>query len=151
MIGESFVEKCGRNYGELYAALEHNGTVHDIIENDSEVEFKFNQKNIELIAKYLKPQTSGAGISPFSNRNLPKRKGKYYISDSDLEEYRSIISRINGDNLLVISHITSRFLNDILSKNTYYKNISVSADMKKKCLKERNIYIVLAQKRGINI
>ena len=65
-----------RNYEVLYSNLEKEGTIKDIHDTDGEVEFKFDAKNIDLIAKHLKPRTSGAGISPFSTKNLPKQNMK---------------------------------------------------------------------------
>ena len=124
-----------RDYGTLYSLLEKNNTVFDIMENDLEIEFKFHSKDIELIAKYLKPQTSGADISPFSTRNLPK--SSYTIPNEEIEEYKKIINSVSKDDKLLISHITNEFLNNILAKDKLYKtlNISMKSDMRKKMLK----------------
>ena len=94
-----------------------------------------NTKDIELIAKYLKPQTSGADISPFSTRNLPK--SSYTIPNEEIEEYKKIINSVSKDDKLLISHITNEFLNNILAKDKLYKtlNISMKSDMRKKMLK----------------
>lgn len=130
-------ELCGIEdriqYDELYSLLEQQGKIWDIVENDKEIEFKFSAKDIELIAKYLKPQTGGANISPFSSRNLPKRK--YDISSTDLQEYRKIINKIPKGNILIIKNLTSQFLSDILKKDKAYRRVDVNADMKKKMLK----------------
>ena len=124
-----------RDYGTLYSLLEKDNTVFDIMENDLEIEFKFHSKDIELIAKYLKPQTSGADISPFSTRNLPK--SSYTIPNEEIEEYKKIINSVSKDDKLLISHITNEFLNNILAKDKLYKtlNISMKSDMRKKMLK----------------
>lgn len=124
-----------RDYGTLYSLLEKDGTVFDIMENDLEIEFKFHAKDIELIAKYLKPQTSGADISPFSTRNLPK--SSYTIPNEEIEEYKKIINSVSKYDKLLISHITNEFLNNILAKDKLYKtlNISMKSDMRKKMLK----------------
>lgn len=130
-------ELCGIEdriqYDELYSLLEQQGKIWDIVENDKEIEFKFSAKDIELIAKYLKPQTGGANISPFSSRNLPKRK--YDIGSMDLQEYRKIINKIPKGNILIIKNLTSQFLSDILKKDKAYRRVDVNADMKKKMLK----------------
>lgn len=120
-------------YEELYMLLEQNGKIWDIVENDKEIEFKFSAKDIELIAKYLKPYTGGSGISPFSTKNLPKRK--YEIDNDDLREYKNIISKIPEGKLLIVHRVTERFLNDILPKNKAYRRVDIKADMKKKMLK----------------
>lgn len=124
-----------RDYGTLYSLLEKDNTVFDIMENDLEIEFKFHAKDIELIAKYLKPQTSGADISPFSTRNLPK--SSYTIPNEEIEEYKKIINSVSKYDKLLISHITNEFLNNILAKDKLYKtlNISMKSDMRKKMLK----------------
>ena len=124
-----------RDYGTLYSLLEKDGTVFDIMENDLEIEFKFHAKDIKLIAKYLKPQTSGADISPFSTRNLPK--SSYTIPNEEIEEYKKITNSVSKYDKLLISHITNEFLNNILAKDKLYKtlNISMKSDMRKKMLK----------------
>lgn len=122
-----------RDYGTLYSILNKDKTVFDIMENDEEIEFKFNAKNIELIAKYMKPQTSGADISPFSTRNLPKLS--YTIPNEDLRDYLEITNRIPKEDKWLISRITNEFMNNILSKNTLYKTITMKTDMRKKMLK----------------
>ena len=122
-----------RDYGTLYSILNKDKTVFDIMENDEEIEFKFNAKNIELIAKYMKPQTSGADISPFSTRNLLKLS--YTIPNEDLRDYLEITNRIPKEDKWLISRITNEFMNNILSKNTLYKTITMKTDMRKKMLK----------------
>lgn len=128
-------EDKSRDYKSLYQILNEDKTVFDIVETDEEVEFKFNAKNIELIAKYLKPQTSGADISPFSSKNLPK--SSYTIPKDDLEEYLEITNSIPQSDKLLIGHITKRFMDDILLKDKLYKTINMKTDMRKKCLKNK--------------
>lgn len=124
-------------YETLYQLLEKDKTIYDIMENDEEIEFKFNSKNIELISKYLKPQTSGSGISPFSSKNLPKVKYNA-ISDVQMREYKDITDLVSKDNLLLISQITNRFLTDILANKKAYKSKNIKSDMKEKMLKGKN-------------
>lgn len=124
-------------YETLYQLLEKDKTIYDIMENDEEIEFKFNSKNIELISKYLKPQTSGSGISPFSSKNLPKVEYNA-ISDVQMREYKDITDLVSKDNLLLISQITNRFLTDILANKKAYKSKNIKSDMKEKMLKGKN-------------
>lgn len=124
-------------YETLYQLLEKDKTIYDIMENDEEIEFKFNAKHIGLIAKYLKPQTSGSGISPFSSKNLPKVKYNA-ISDVQIREYKDITDLVGKDNLLLISQITSRFLTDILANKKAYKSKNIKSDMKAKMLKGKD-------------
>lgn len=125
-----------RDYDALYSILNKNKTVFDIVENDEEIEFKFNAKNIELIAKHLKPQTSGADISPFSTRNLPR--ASYTIPAEDLEEYSKITKDIPKSEALKVGQITKQFMDDILAKDKLYRTVPMNTDMKKKCLKGKN-------------
>lgn len=105
------------------------------MENDKEIEFKFHAKNLEFVTEFLKPQINGAGISPFSTKNLPK--GNYAIPTADLNEYKEIIDSVMQDDKLKIHHITNEFLRDILAKKPLYRTKNISADMKKKMLKSK--------------
>lgn len=126
-------EENYRNYDALYSALNKSKIVFDIMENDEEIEFKFNAKNIELVAKYMKPLTSGADISPFSSKNLPK--ASYTIPDDELKEYLKITSEIPRENKLQISILTKEFMTNILSKDKLYKTVLMRTHMRQKCLK----------------
>lgn len=121
------------DYEKLYELLEQEGTIKNISENDKEIEFMFNAKNIEFIAKFLKPHVSGSNISPYSTRNLPKKK--YTIPNDDLLKYKKITESISKDNILLISQITRRFFSDYLAKKSLYKRKDFNKDMKLKMLK----------------
>ena len=121
------------DYEELYRKLEKENTVFDIVENDSEIEFKFNAKNIEYIMQYLNPKTSGCNISPFSTRNLPK--SDYKIPDEDLVAYNRIVAEKYSERLLDIRYITNNFLKSISNKQCNEEKIK--ADMKLKCMKPK--------------
>lgn len=120
-------------YKMLYEALHFEGTIKEIKENDEEIEFKFHSKNINLIAEYLKPQTGGSDISPFSTRNLPK--SNYTIPLEDLQEYKDVVSDISRDDILIISQITKRFIGNILAKSKQYRSKNIKAEMRKSMLK----------------
>ena len=121
------------DYEELYRKLEKENTVFDIVENDSEIEFKFNAKNIEYIMQYLNPKTSGCNISPFSARNFPK--SDYKIPDEDLVAYNKIMAEKYSERFLDIRHITNNFLKSISNKQCNEEKIK--ADMKLKCMKPK--------------
>ena len=82
-------------YEELYKALEDEGTVRSIMENDKEIEFKFHARKLEYIALFLKPAIAGADISPFSTKNLPKCD--YTIPEGDLAEYNAILDSMDNN------------------------------------------------------
>lgn len=121
------------SFEELYNALLKEGTIKDIKEYDEEIEFKFNAKDIELIAKYLKPQTGGSDISPFSTKNLPKQN--YVIPDEDLAEYQDAIKDVAKEDILIISHITRSFISNKLAKSKLYKSKDIKSEMRKSMLK----------------
>lgn len=130
------LEKYGTpcSYKQLFEDLENNAVVFDIYESDSECCWKFHAKHIDLIAKYIKPQTSGANISPFSTKNLPKKK--YYISLEELAFYRQIIGEVNLDDKLVIAKITTAFITQIIPKNhKEYAKTDMKTLMKQTMLK----------------
>ena len=104
--------------------------------NDKEMEFMFHSKYMELLETYLKPQVSGASISPFSRRKLPQNKD-YVIPELDLLMYKNLIANVPQENKLAISRITRAFISTILPKNKEYKKLDLKADMKLKMLKER--------------
>lgn len=89
--------------------------------------------NIEYISKYLKPQTSGSGISPFSTKNLPK--SNYKIPDEDLDTYKNIVSNFYSESILDLTHNTNNFIKSLATKRNPIEKIR--ADMKLKCLKTK--------------
>ena len=125
------------DYNSMYRELANKGIVFDVEEADNEVTFKFKARSIEEIADLLKAKTAGAKISPFSVRNLPKTK--YDIPLEDLAEYKEITVQIPRDKLLGISHITNRFINDVVAKTL------------KKTLKRMDITDVKADMRFVGL
>lgn len=122
-------------YEELYKALEDEGTVRSIMENDKEIEFKFHARKLEYIALFLKPAIAGADISPFSTKNLPKCD--YPIPEEDLAEYNAILDSMDSKDYLLVSRVTDAFLTNKLQKSQQYRTIDLKKDMKKKCLKTK--------------
>ena len=105
--------------------------IFDIEETDSEVLFKFKYVNSDIIIPLLKPRTSGAGISPYSVKNLPK--SSYTIPDEDLVLYKNTVAKIPPERILTITHSTNNFIKSLATKKNPMENIK--ADMRKKCLK----------------
>lgn len=146
------IDYCDYDY--LYRALYNQGTILYIMENDEEIEFRFYSKYIDLISKYLQPQTSGASIDPFSIKNLPK--SNYKIPLSDIETYKNII--VSVENKLLISRITQDFIGKIIGKDAKFKEKNMSQEMKKQMLRGKEFihsngywkqYIIYLQE-GIN-
>ena len=106
--------------------------IFNIEESDSEVLFCFKYVNSDKIIPLLKPKTSGANISPFSSKNLPKNKD-YKIPDEDLIAYKNIVAKIPPERILTITHTTNNFLKSLATKRNPIENIKT--DMKLKGLK----------------
>lgn len=101
-------------------------------ESDEEVEFRFKAKDIEPIAELLKAKTSGANISPFSTKNLPKANVE--IPTEEIERYKAITAEVQKEDLLIIHRITTDFLYNILAKKHKKlgnKKFDVMIDMRK--------------------
>lgn len=97
-------------------------------ETDEEVAFLFPSTEIDKVAKLLKAKTSGASISPFSKRNLPKSTVK--IPDDEMAKYKKVTSRLNRGDTLVIKNINSSFMNDVLAKKLREKGKRKPFDFK---------------------
>lgn len=123
-----YIPSIGRSRNIRRAMDEAEIEYIDYFENDIEGEFKFQAKDMKVVAELLKAKTAGSSISPFSYKNLPK--SDYYIEN--LEEYKEIINRVPKGDLLIIHRITKRFMNNILQKK--YRRIDIESDMKKKCM-----------------
>ena len=116
--------KRGHNY--LKEIESRSVPYTNYIETDEEVSFNIKAKNLDDIADILKIRTSGASISPFSSKNLPKAKVE--IPSDKIEEYKKITSRVDKSNLLLISKLNSAFLEFVLEKK--YKENDKSFDYK---------------------
>lgn len=114
--------------------MESSNIIFNIEETDEEVIFRYHSKHMGQLEKYLKPKTSGADISPFSSRNLPKVK--YTIPDKDLVAYKEIVSKIPKNELISIVHMTKKFLETYAKKNL--KGVDIKADMALKGLKGKD-------------
>ena len=110
---------------------------------DGEAYFEFKADMIDYIAKLVGAKTSGASISPFSSKNLPKEP--YKIPEKDLKLYKEAIKGfpvktvvINGKERtmvdgLLINRLTSGFDEVIIKSKP--KKFDINKDRKTKCLK----------------
>lgn len=120
----------GRN---IIRSIESEGLKETIIhleETDSEVIFRFKDKDMKTLEKFLKPINSGAKIGPFSQKNLPKVP--YFIPKEALNEYKIVILPL-GDNYLKAAQLTISYINSLATKKNPIKNIK--ADMRLRGLK----------------
>lgn len=121
------------DYDSFYKDQELNKIIFDITESDEEVIFKFHVDKMDQLEKYLKPRTSGADISPFSTKNLPK--SDYKIPDEDFIAYKNIVEKIPKEQFLSLTHSTNHFLQSLATKKNPWENIK--ADMRLKCMKSK--------------
>ena len=121
------------DHKQFNSDIKNSKFIFDILETNSEVMFKFYEKNSDKIIPLLKPKTSGADISPFSSKNLPKIE--YLIPKDELREYEDIIAPLKEDGkLLALSKLTQNYIK-LLSKKRLYRGVDMKTYMRKKMLK----------------
>jgi len=134
---EAYIPKIlrGRNYTKQLKDV-----IFDMVDNDTEVTFKFKRSDFDSVAKILKPKTSGSSIGPYSSRNLPKEK--YEIPHEEIAKYKDITRKVPKEKISTLGHITKRFLRDSIPElyrreNKTRKKIEFDTkeDMKKSGLK----------------
>ena len=138
---QAYIPSIGRGHNILKNLEEiDKSLIFDIEETDSEILFKFKYINSDSIIPLLKPKISGANISPFSLKNLPRNKD-FKIPDDKLTQYKQIVSKIPPEKLLTIGKITNSFLQTLVTKKNTWENIK--SDMRLKCVKGKEyIYII---------
>lgn len=125
------------DYNTLYQDM--SDLLFDIYETDIEVVFKIKDKNLGKIISYLKPQTSGASISPVSPKNLSiGNDNKYQYSNAQNEEYKKITASLDKGDILFISRVNNKFLDKVMQKKIKKTLAEIKSDMKFKQLKVRD-------------
>lgn len=123
------------DYDNYYKALEKTNVIFNIEETDSEILWKFKDKDIELMAKYMKPKNPYKTTSPFNKKYLPKVK--YDIPDLDFKEYKNITDKLGKGNTLIISHLTKKFISEIPKNFNQFKGKDIKVTQKKEALKSK--------------
>ena len=72
----------GKPMDKIVSDLKSGGYVDEVDILSIEVFFTFHADHLDILAPIIKLRTSGAGISPFSTKNLPKTP--YTIPDKDI-------------------------------------------------------------------
>lgn len=133
-ILQAYIPSLQRGHNIIKAITDIDSSmIFDIEETDSEVLFKFKYVNSDKIIPLLKPKTSGAGISPFSSKNLPKTD--YKIPDEDFIKYKNIVSKIPQNEILRITHTSNEYLKSLVTKKQTWEDIKT--DIKLKGLKAK--------------
>lgn len=141
-ILQAYIPSISRGNNILKAIGKIDPTlIFDVRKTDEEVIFKFKYVDSEVILPLLKPRIIGAGISPFSSKNMPKND--YKIPDENLNEYKVKVTAIPPEKILTLSHITNNFIKSLATKKYPYEKIK--ADMKLKCLKGKEYIHLIGQ------
>ena len=128
----AYIPSKGRGRNIKKAMDEQRIPYTDYLETDEEAEFKFKPKDIEQIAALLKAKTSGANISPFSVKNLPKANVE--IPTGEIERYKTVTAQVQKEDLLIIHRFTTSFLSSVLAKKLRGNNrkyFDYKSEMKK--------------------
>ena len=118
------------DYDSIFKELLDKQILVDIEEYEDEGEFRFKTDLMDYIAKLVKAKTSGANISPLSNKNLPS--AKYNIPDEDLIKYRKIIEILEKEEMYLLAQWSKKFDKVIQSKKG--KKYDVNVERKMSCL-----------------
>jgi hypothetical protein len=108
----AYIPSLQRGHNIIKSLKKAGVNVFDCDDSDEEVIFKFDASDIETVTSFIKPKTSGAGISPFSSKNLPK--ANVDIPENEMAKYKSLISKL--DNPLAIRGFNTSFLDNVLAK-----------------------------------
>ena len=129
--------KRGNN---ILKAIEEDGNkelVTNIERTDSEVLFKIKDKHLSNIIQHLNPVVTGANISPFSTKNLPKKRS--ILTEEELEEYKKIVEPIIKTNPLIIRTTNTEFSKKI-GKRLKMNEGQIIADAKKEMVSLRDYF-----------
>lgn len=110
----AYIPSLGRGRNIKKALKKQDVDILYYDESDEEVLFHFNATDTEVVADLLKAKTSGANISPFSRKNLPRATVE--IPEEDMAAYKKVADKVDKSDKLLIHRITSAFLDEILSK-----------------------------------
>lgn len=95
----------GKSMDRIIADLKSSGYVNDVDVLSTEIFFTFDAEHLDTLAPIIKLKTSGASISPFSTRNLPK--APYIIPKTDMDKYKKAKDGLSG---LDIARLNEEFI-----------------------------------------
>lgn len=94
-----------KSVDKIVSELRDSGYVNDVDILSTEIFFTFDAEHLDTLAPIIKLKTSGANISPFSTRNLPKKP--YTIPDKDMDKYKEAKDGLSG---LEIARLNEEFI-----------------------------------------
>lgn len=123
----AYIPSIGRGHNIIKAINDIDPNIIINIEETSiEILFEFKYKDSDIVIPLLKPKTSGANISPFSNKNRYKNKD-FSIPDEEIVRYKEIVAKIPQGMLLSLSKWTVSFLQSLVTRKQPWDKIK--ADM----------------------
>ena len=94
-----------KSVDKIVSELKGGGYVNDVDILSTEIFFTFDADHLDTLAPIIKLKTSGASISPFSTRNLPKKP--YTIPKADMDKYKKAKDGLSG---LDIARLNKEFI-----------------------------------------
>ena len=110
----AYIPSLGRGRNIKRELVKQGVEILDYDESDEEVTFQFLASDIEPVAKLMKANTSGANISPFSTKNLPKVT--IDIPENEILKYKILVSKVGTAGMTMIRMANKAFLDDVLAK-----------------------------------
>lgn len=110
----AYIPSLGRGRNIKRELVKQGVEILDYDESDEEVTFQFLASDIEPVAKLMRANTSGANISPFSTKNLPKVT--IDIPENEILKYKILVSKVGTAGMAMIRMANKAFLNDVLAK-----------------------------------
>ena len=105
-----------KNVNKAIETLKKAGYMNDCDILSEEVFFMFDAKYLDTLAPIIQLRTSGASISPFSTKNLPK--APYEIPKKDMDKYKKVRGDLTG---LQISRLQNDFVKENLGDDATSK------------------------------
>ena len=109
----AYIPSLGRGRNIKRELVKQGVEILDYDESDEEATFQFLASDIEPVAKLMKANTSGANISPFSTKNLPKVT--IDIPENEILKYKILVSKLDKSDISYIAKMNSAFLDNILA------------------------------------
>lgn len=94
-----------KSVDKIVGELKNGGYINDVDILSTEIFFTFDADHLDALAPIIKLKTSGASISPFSTRNLPK--APYTIPKADMDKYKKAKDGLTG---LEIARLNEQFI-----------------------------------------
>lgn len=114
MLLTAYIPSLGRGRNIKKELKKQKVEIFDYDESDEEVMFHFLATDITPVAELLKAKVSGASISPWSKKNLPK--ATVDIPEEGLDKYKAITSKLGKTGMLLIKTANQSFLDEVLAK-----------------------------------